>query len=80
MQALRSMQKPAMTAAVVLALLWLVWGLYQAGRPVWAASTLALGSLTIWIYASARTLAARYLFPGVLGMLVFVAFPLVYTV
>ena len=72
--------KPAAVAAVMLPLLWTVFGLYQAGRPVWAATALALGSVTVWIYASARTLAARYLFPGVLGMLVFVAVPLVYTV
>ena len=72
--------KPAAVAAVMLPLLWTVFGLYQTGRPVWAATALALGSVTVWIYASARTLAARYLFPGVLGMLVFVAVPLVYTV
>ena len=79
-QALRSLQKPVLTAVAALSVLWLVFGLYQAGRPLWAASALALGSITVWIYASSRTLAARYLFPGVLGMLVFVAFPLVYTV
>ena len=55
--------KPAAVAAVMLPLLWTVFGLYQTGRPVWAATALALGSVTVWIYASARTLAARYLFP-----------------
>ncbi|MBL0122303.1 MAG: maltose ABC transporter permease MalF [Betaproteobacteria bacterium] len=62
-----------------LALLWLMIGLYGAGQPVWAVVLLAFGGISIYIYASARTLAWRYLFPGVAGMLVFVAFPLLYT-
>jgi maltose/maltodextrin transport system permease protein len=70
----------ALTAAASLSLLWLVFGLYVSGRAAWAAGLLAFGSLAIWIYASSRTLAAKYLFPGVAGMLVFIALPLVYTV
>ena len=66
-------------ALVTLALLWLVFGLYGAGQPVWAVVVGAFGGLSIYVYASARTLAWRYLFPGVAGMLVFVAFPLLYT-
>jgi maltose/maltodextrin transport system permease protein len=70
----------ALTAAATLGLLWMVFGLYAGGRAAWAAGLLAFGSLAIWIYASSRTLAAKYLFPGVAGMLVFIALPLVYTV
>ena len=44
-----------------------------------ATGVLALGTAGVYTYASARTLAWRYLFPGVAGMLVFVAFPLLYT-
>ncbi len=61
-------------------LMWLVIGLYSEGRAAWAVAILALGSLSIYIYSSAKTLAWRYLFPGVAGMIVFVAFPLLYTV
>ena len=67
------------TAAAILALLWLVWGLYGAGQAGWAVAVLALGGISIYVYASTQTLAWRYLLPGVAGMLVFVAFPLVYT-
>jgi len=70
----------SLTAAATLGLLWTVFGLYTGGRAAWAAGLLAFGSLAIWIYASSRTLAAKYLFPGVAGMLVFIALPLVYTV
>ncbi len=66
-------------AATVVALLWLVFGLYGAGQAAWAVALLALGGISIYVYASAQTLAWRYLLPGVAGMLVFVAFPLVYT-
>jgi len=65
--------------AVMLALLWLVTGVYAAGQPVVAVALLAFGGLALYTYGSARTLAWRYLFPGVAGMLVFVAFPLFYT-
>ena len=71
--------KWALTGAAALVLLWLVFGLYAGGQPLWAALLLGGGVITIVIYASARTLAWRYLFPGVAGMLVFVAFPLLYT-
>ncbi len=62
-----------------LALLWLVFGVYRQGQPLWAVGLLLLGSLGLYVYLSARTLAWRYLFPGVAAMLVFVAFPLLYT-
>lgn len=69
-----------LTVAATLGLLWMVFGLYAGGRAAWAAGLLAFGSLAIWIYASSRTLAAKYLFPGVAGMLLFIALPLIYTV
>ncbi len=67
------------TAVTIFALLWLVVGLYGAGQAAWAVAVLALGGISIYVYASAQTLAWRYLLPGVAGMIVFVAFPLVYT-
>lgn len=62
-----------------LGLLWLAFRMAAAGQPLWALGALALGGTALWVYASARTLAGRYLFPGVAGMLLFVAFPLLYT-
>jgi maltose/maltodextrin transport system permease protein len=62
------------------ALLWLVAGFYAAGQPLYALAALTLGTSALVIYTSAKSLAWRYLFPGVAGMLVFVAFPLLYTV
>ncbi len=76
----RSVVSKAVTTLVALALLWLTFAVYASGQAVWAALILGLGGLSLYVYASARTLAWRYLFPGVMAMLVFVAFPLVYTV
>ncbi len=67
-------------ALLTLALLWLVFGIYTAGQAVLAVGLLSFGAVALYVYTSARTLAWRYLFPGVAGMLVFIAFPLLYTV
>ena len=67
-------------ALVALGLLWLTFGVYASGQVLWAVLILALGGISLYVYVSASTLAWRYLFPGVMAMLVFVAFPLVYTI
>jgi maltose/maltodextrin transport system permease protein len=66
-------------AAAGLALCWLVFIVYATGRPLVALGLLVLGTAAIHAYAFASNPAWKYLFPGVAGMLVFVAFPLVYT-
>lgn len=67
-------------AIATLALLWLVYSAHAAGQPFAALGLLVLGGSAIAVYATARSMAWKYLFPGVAGMLVFVAFPLLYTV
>jgi maltose/maltodextrin transport system permease protein len=63
-----------------LALLWLVFGLWTAGQALAAVGVLAVGGSALWVYGTATSVAWKYLFPGIAGMLVFVAFPLLYTV
>jgi maltose/maltodextrin transport system permease protein len=70
----------AVAGLATLALLWLVFSLWVAGQPMVAVGLGALGGSAIYIYGTAQSVAWKYLFPGVAGMLVFVAFPLVYTV
>ncbi len=65
---------------LALALLWMVSGFYAAGQPLWAVGVLFFGAATLYIYGSERAMTWRYLFPGVAGMLVFVALPLLYTI
>ncbi len=62
------------------AFLFLVFNITIAGHPVWALAVLALVSAGFFIYLSNVAFAYRYLFPGLAGMALFVAFPLLYTV
>jgi maltose/maltodextrin transport system permease protein len=71
---------PAIATLAALALLWFVFSLWAAAQPLAAVGVLALGGTALLVYGTATSVAWKYLFPGVAGMLVFVAFPLVYTV
>jgi len=75
----KSVAGTAVAAVVGLVGLWLVYAIYAAGQPVLAIAALALFAAGLYVYVSRAALAWRYLFPGVVGMLLFVAFPLVYT-
>lgn len=67
------------TAALALLFLYLVFTIYLAGQPLWAAGVLVLASAGLWVYLNPQLLPWRYLFPGVAAMAVFVVFPLLYT-
>ncbi|MEO8161764.1 MAG: hypothetical protein ABI588_10120, partial [Arenimonas sp.] len=67
------------TAALALALLFLIFDVYAAGQPIWALGLLVLSTLGFVVYLHRGGFAWRYLFPGVAGMVLFVAFPLLYT-
>ncbi|MDT7834213.1 maltose ABC transporter permease MalF [Aquabacterium sp. OR-4] len=76
-----SLTRHAVAAATALILLWAVFRTYAAGQPMWALGLLAAGATALTLYASAgKNVAWKYLFPGVAGMLLFAAFPLLYTV
>ncbi|MEP7154719.1 MAG: maltose ABC transporter permease MalF [Betaproteobacteria bacterium] len=68
-----------LTAAVTAAGLYLVFNIYATGNPLWAFAALAILSLGLFVYLSDFAPAYQYLFPGLAGMIVFVAFPLLYT-
>lgn len=71
---------PAVLGAVVLALLYLITVVYATGETMLASTMLVIVALALWIYASPRTYAYRYLFPGIAAALVFVVFPMLYTI
>jgi maltose/maltodextrin transport system permease protein len=41
---------------------------------------LIISALALWVYTSPRTYAYRYLFPGIAAAIVFVVFPMLYTI
>ncbi|WP_104402816.1 maltose ABC transporter permease MalF [Vibrio penaeicida] len=71
---------------------WLVlWGIslvngyasilmYVQGEFAFAILTVVLTALAVAIFGNKKTYAHRYIYPGVAGMILFVVFPLVYTV
>ena len=70
----------AMAALLALGFLMLAYSITIAGHPLWALAVLALAGSGFYVYLSNAAFAYRYLFPGLAGMLLFVAFPLLYTV
>lgn len=71
---------PAVLGAAVLALLYLITVVYATGETMLASVMLVIVALALWIYSSGRTYAYRYLFPGIAAALVFVVFPMLYTI
>lgn len=69
-----------LTLVFAVAALYLVFIVYAVGQTLLAGTLLVLVALALWTYSSSRTMALRYLFPGVAAALVFVVFPMLYTV
>lgn len=67
-------------AAFALVVLYVVTLMYLAGQTLLGVAVLALAGLGVYIYSAERAYTYRYLFPGLLGMGVFVVLPLAYTV
>jgi len=68
----------AVVAALVL--LFLTYQIYLSGQLVAAAIFLGASGLAVFVYTTRSTYTHRYLFPGLVGIVVFVVFPLIYTV
>ncbi len=67
-------------AALAIALaLAAVLRVHAAGEALLASTLLLLLAVAVWVYGSRATQAARYLFPGVAAALLFVVFPMLYT-
>ncbi|MFN4115129.1 MAG: maltose ABC transporter permease MalF [Inhella sp.] len=68
-----------LVAGIAAACLWLVMAIMSTGQMAWGIGALVLFASAFWVYLSRASFAYRYLFPGIAGMVLFVAFPLVYT-
>ena len=62
-----------------LAALWAVMVVHATGQTLLALTLLVISALAVWTYTSRATKALRYLFPGIAAALVFVIFPMLYT-
>src|SRR5205809_139199 len=66
-------------AALALGLMYLVWGLYLAGEPLFAAVALALLVAIVIIFGANRFYTGRFVLPAVAAVLIFIALPVAYT-
>ncbi|MET4693284.1 maltose ABC transporter permease MalF [Endozoicomonas lisbonensis] len=72
--------KWALVAAIDVALLYIVTLMYAQGEIAFALVILLLGSIGTWVFTSEKAYNFRYVYPSLLGVILFVVFPLVYTV
>jgi maltose/maltodextrin transport system permease protein len=79
-QALHRFLGPTLLTLALLGALYLVTLVYATGETLLAGTLLVTVALSIWIYTSERCYAYRYLFPGIAAALIFVVFPMVYTI
>ncbi|BDU75845.1 maltose ABC transporter permease MalF [Mesoterricola sediminis] len=70
---------PALLGAFVVGALYLVTVVHAVGEPLLAVTILVIAALAAWLYTSRRTYAYRYLYPAIGAALIFVVFPMVYT-
>jgi maltose/maltodextrin transport system permease protein len=70
----------AATALGVALVLAAVLRVHAAGESLLASTLLLLLAAAAWVYGSRTAHAARYLFPGIAAALLFVVFPMLYTV
>jgi len=66
--------------AVTLALLYTAFHLYQLAQPLFAVVVLALATGFAVIFGANRYYGARFIFPGIAAVLIFVAVPVAYTI
>jgi maltose/maltodextrin transport system permease protein len=67
-------------AVAALLCLFFVYRIYVGGSPVLAAAALGMIGFGFFVYTARRGYTMRYLFPGLLGIGLFVVLPLVYTI
>ena len=78
--AFKRLLQPALMILLGLVGLYVVTLVYATGETLLACVMLVTLACFIWIYTSAKTYAYRYLFPGIGAALIFVVFPMLYTV
>jgi len=71
---------PAIGIVLALGALYLVTLIHAAGETLLAGTVLTVTALAAWVYSSQRLYAYRYLFPGIAAVVIFVVFPMLYTV
>ncbi|MRI32336.1 maltose ABC transporter permease MalF [Endozoicomonas sp. OPT23] len=69
-----------LVAFIDIALLYVITLMYAQGETAFAMVILVLGSIGTWVFTSEKCYSFRYIYPSLLGVIMFVVFPLIYTV
>lgn len=69
-----------LVALISTALLWAAFQLYSLAQPLYGAILLALAVGFAVIFGSRRFYGSRFIFPGIAAVLIFIAFPVIYTI
>ncbi|RKF19552.1 maltose ABC transporter permease MalF [Alginatibacterium sediminis] len=72
--------KVLLIALVVVLNGYAIIAMYANGEFAFALLTLVIVASGVYVFTSKKTYAHRYIFPGIAGMVVFIIFPLVYTI
>lgn len=72
--------KMLLIGAVLLIDFYLVMLMYSRGEYLFALLTLVILTSGVYIFSSQKVYAWRYVFPGMMGMVIFILFPLVATI
>ncbi len=72
--------KWALVALIDLALLYTIAIMYSSGETLFPLTLLILTSLGNWVFISKNGYCYRYIYPCLLGIILFIIFPLAYTV
>ena len=72
--------QPAAMILLALVGLFVVTTVYATGESLLAGIMLVTLAIFVWIYTSPKTYAYRYMFPGIGAALIFVVFPMLYTI
>ena len=75
----RGIAGKAIIALVGLGFLYLVWGLYLLGEPLFAVIAFAVGALGVSFFWSARFYKLRFVYPGIAAVFLFILLPVFYT-
>ena len=65
--------------AITLFFLYIVLVMYSQNEPIFALVTLLFATGFAFIFTSERAYVWRYVFPGLAGMMLFIVFPIIYT-
>lgn len=75
----RTLGARAILAVIAFAFLYVVWSLYLAGEPLFAAISFALAIAIVILFGWARFYTWRFVFPGVAAVAIFIVLPVLYT-